>query len=154
MNIIIWDYESVWSNNWPKSKYRSLWPVLQGPVILCCILKRIGSITIIFWDYVIYIHTPGIWSMLKGYIVVVGSVCLFICLSILPSVHLWFHPLTLCLTRFYFEVFWLLIIAATDQKLFIFGMRVPGRVLFHSASMNPWVVPKGGGQRSKSMTPQ
>ena len=33
--------------------------------------------------------------------------------------------------------------AATDQKLFIFGMGVPGRVLFHSTSMNPWVMPQG-----------
>ena len=38
--------------------------------------------------------------------------------------------------------------AATDQKLFIFGMAVPGRVLFHSTSMDPWVMPQGraGGQ--------
>ena len=34
--------------------------------------------------------------------------------------------------------------AATDQKLFIFGMGVSGRVLFHSTSMDPWVVPQGG----------
>ena len=27
--------------------------------------------------------------------------------------------------------------AATDQNLFIFGMGVPGRVLFHSTSMDP-----------------
>ena len=36
------------------------------------------------------------------------------------------------------------ICAATDQKLFIFGMGVPGRVLFHSTSMDPWVMPQGG----------
>ena len=34
--------------------------------------------------------------------------------------------------------------AATDQKLFIFGMVVPGRVLFHSTSMDSWVMPQGG----------
>ena len=34
--------------------------------------------------------------------------------------------------------------AATVQELFIFGMGVPGRVLFHSTSMNPWVMPQGG----------
>ena len=34
--------------------------------------------------------------------------------------------------------------AATDQKLLIFGMVVPGRVLFHSTSMDPWVMPQGG----------
>ena len=33
--------------------------------------------------------------------------------------------------------------AATDQQLFIFGMGEPGRVLFHSTSMNSWVMPKG-----------
>ena len=33
--------------------------------------------------------------------------------------------------------------AATDQKLFIFGMGVPGRVLFHSTSVDPWVMPQG-----------
>ena len=35
--------------------------------------------------------------------------------------------------------------AATYQKLFIFGMGVPGRVLFHSTSMDPWV--QGGARR-------
>ena len=34
--------------------------------------------------------------------------------------------------------------AATDQNLFIFGMGVLGRVLFHSTSMDPWVMSKGG----------
>ena len=33
---------------------------------------------------------------------------------------------------------------ATDQKLFIFGVGVPGRALFHSSSMNHWVMPQGG----------
>ena len=33
--------------------------------------------------------------------------------------------------------------AATGQKLFIFGMGVPGRVLFHSTFMDPWVMPQG-----------
>ena len=33
--------------------------------------------------------------------------------------------------------------AAADQKLFIFGMGVPGWVLFHSTSMDPWVMPQG-----------
>ena len=34
--------------------------------------------------------------------------------------------------------------AATDQKLFIFSMGVPGRVLFRSTSMALWVMPQGG----------
>ena len=34
--------------------------------------------------------------------------------------------------------------AATDQKLFIFSMGVPWRILNHSTSMDPWVMPQGG----------
>ena len=34
--------------------------------------------------------------------------------------------------------------AATYQKLFIFDIGVPGRVLFHSTSMDPWVMPRAG----------
>ena len=34
MNIIIWDYESVWPEVWPQNKYRSLWPIFHGPMIL------------------------------------------------------------------------------------------------------------------------
>ena len=32
--------------------------------------------------------------------------------------------------------------AATYQKLFIFGMGLPGRGLFHSIFMDPWVMPR------------
>ena len=41
MNIILWDYESVWHNIWPQNKCRSLWPIFHGPVILPYILKAI-----------------------------------------------------------------------------------------------------------------
>ena len=34
MNIIFWDYASVWHNIWPQNKCRSLWPLFHGPVIL------------------------------------------------------------------------------------------------------------------------
>ena len=34
MNIILWDYESVWHDIWPRNKCRSLWPIFHGPVIL------------------------------------------------------------------------------------------------------------------------
>ena len=72
-----------------------------------------------------------------------------ICLSVFLSVHPSFLPssdlLTSAVTKFYFEVFLIMYIsAATYQKLFIFGMGVPGRVLFHSTSMDPWVMPRGG----------
>ena len=69
--------------------------------------------------------------MPKGYRVFVGSVGL----SVLPF---------LSITKFYFEVFITYDSTATDQKLFIFGMGVPGRVLFHPTSMNSWVMPQGG----------
>ena len=36
MNIIIWDYESVWPDVWPKNKCKSLYFMV---VILCYILK-------------------------------------------------------------------------------------------------------------------
>ena len=32
--------------------------------------------------------------------------------------------------------------AATDLKLFIFGMGVPGKVLFQPTSMGPWDMPQ------------
>ena len=51
MNIIIWDYESVWPKVWPQNKYRSLWPIFHGPVILCYILKTVWCMNIILWDY-------------------------------------------------------------------------------------------------------
>ena len=44
--------------------------------------------------------------------------------------------------------------AATDQKLFIFGMGVPGRVLSHSISMDPWVMPQGGARGQNLGHPQ
>ena len=44
--------------------------------------------------------------------------------------------------------------AATDKKLFIFGMGVPGRVFFHSTSMDPWVMPQGGARGQNLGHPQ
>ena len=41
MNIIIWDYESVWPYAWPQNKCRSPWPIFHIPVILPHILKTI-----------------------------------------------------------------------------------------------------------------
>ena len=35
MNIIIWDYESIWPDAWPQNKCRVLWPIFHGPVNLC-----------------------------------------------------------------------------------------------------------------------
>ena len=49
MNIIIWDYESVWHDASPQN--RTPWPIFHGPVILCYILKTIWCMNIILWDY-------------------------------------------------------------------------------------------------------
>ena len=87
-------------------------------------------------------YTPGIRSMPKGYIVFVSSVCPFICQSfrpsVNPSVNLFYNQVLLRSFSITYNS------AATDKKLFIFGMGVPARVLFHSTSMNPWVMPQGG----------
>ena len=47
MNIIIWDYESVWPDVGPQNNCRSLWRIFHGPVILPYILKTIWCIYII-----------------------------------------------------------------------------------------------------------
>ena len=51
MNIILWDYESVWPDIWPTNKCRSLWPIYHGPVILPHSLKTIWYKNTILWDY-------------------------------------------------------------------------------------------------------
>ena len=38
VNIILQNYESVWPDIWPQNKYRSLWPIFHGPLILPYIL--------------------------------------------------------------------------------------------------------------------
>ena len=55
MNTILWDYESVWPDVWPKNKCKSLWPIFHGPVILSYILKTIWYMNTILWDY------EGVW---------------------------------------------------------------------------------------------
>ena len=39
MNIIIWDYDSVWPDLGPQNKCRSLWPIFHGQMILSNTLK-------------------------------------------------------------------------------------------------------------------
>ena len=83
----------------------------------------------------------GIRSMPKGYIVFVCSVCLSVhpsvCPDVIPPVNPFYNQVLLQSFLITYNS------AATDQKLLIFGMEVPGRVLFHSTSMNPWVMPQG-----------
>ena len=63
MNIIIWDYGSVWPDVWPQNNCWSLWPIFHGPVIFCYILKTIWYINIILQDYVSL--WPDIWPQSK-----------------------------------------------------------------------------------------
>ena len=48
-NIILQDYWSVWSDIWPQCKYRSLWPVFHGPVILPYIYFMIQWFCLVSW---------------------------------------------------------------------------------------------------------
>ena len=69
-------------------------------------------------------YTPGIRSMPKGYIVFVRSVSLLVCSSVRPGVIPSVNPFyNLVLLRSFLITY---NSAATDQKLFIFGMGVPG----------------------------
>ena len=47
MNIILQNYGSVSPDIWLKNKYRSLWPIFHGPVILPYILKTVWCMYII-----------------------------------------------------------------------------------------------------------
>ena len=51
MNIILWNYESVWHHIWPQSKCRSLWPIFHSSAIFPYILKTIWYMITILWDY-------------------------------------------------------------------------------------------------------
>ena len=57
--LIVWDFESVWPDVWPKNKCRSLWLVFHGPVILPYILKTIWCVNTIIWDY--EFGWPEVW---------------------------------------------------------------------------------------------
>ena len=50
MNIILWDYGSVWPDVWPQNKCKSMWPIFHGPVILFYISKTIWCMSVIFSD--------------------------------------------------------------------------------------------------------
>ena len=50
MNIILWDYGSVWPDVWTQNKFRSIWPVFHGPVILSYISKTVWCMSVIFSD--------------------------------------------------------------------------------------------------------
>ena len=51
LNIILWEYESVWHDIWPQNKCRPLWSIFHGPVILHYILKTIWYMNTILRDH-------------------------------------------------------------------------------------------------------
>ena len=59
MNIILWDYKSVW----PQNTCRSLWPIFHGPVIVPYILKTVWCMNIVLQDYESV--WPDIWPQNK-----------------------------------------------------------------------------------------
>ena len=63
MNIIIWDYGSVWPDIWPQNKQRLLWSIFHGPVILRYSLKTVWYMNIILWDYGSV--WPNVWPQNK-----------------------------------------------------------------------------------------
>ena len=50
MNIMLWDYESVWPDVWPPNKCWSMWSIFHGPMILSYISKTIWCMSVIFSD--------------------------------------------------------------------------------------------------------
>ena len=97
MNIIIWDYESVWPDAWPQNKCRSLWPIFHGPVILCYILKTIWCMNIILGDYGSV--SPDVWPKNK-------------CMSLWPVFH---DPLILPYISK--TVWWMNVIFSDNEKV-------------------------------------
>ena len=63
MSITLWDYVSVWPYSWPQNKYRSLWPIFHGPLILPYPLKTMWCMNIILWDYESV--WPNVWPQNK-----------------------------------------------------------------------------------------
>ena len=50
MNVVLWDNESVWCNNWPYNECRSQWPIFHGLMVLPYILKSIWLLNVIYLD--------------------------------------------------------------------------------------------------------
>ena len=84
-------------------------------------------------------YAEGIYNFCPFRLSVSPSIFLSIRPSMIPSVNT-------CYNQVLHQSFFYYISAATDQKLFICGMGVPGRVLFHSTCMDTWVLPQSGGR--------
>ena len=122
MNIIIWDYESVWSDSWPESKCRSLWPIFHGPMILCYILKTTWCMT----------HSLGLCDLYFIALWFCFISATIWCLSVIFTYNdtvrpkLWpqskyksawsiFHPIEILLNSFYFNQWINIIVGIMDQ---------------------------------------
>ena len=95
-------------------------------------------------------HTPRYAEEVYSFRQFRPSVRLSVFLSVRPSVRPSFRPsihpsVNTCYNQVLLRSFLIVYISATTYyKLFILGMGVPGRVFFHSTSMDPWVMPRGG----------
>ena len=58
-DCLMYEHHDIWLQN----KFRSLWPVFHGPVILPYILKTIWCMNNILWDYELVWHK--IWNQNK-----------------------------------------------------------------------------------------
>ena len=92
---------------------------------------------------------------------------IYLCSHISETIHIWYrgtwegslpfyiygpvgqnlgclNKVVYCYNQVLLQSFLIMYIStATCQKLFIFSMEVPVRVLFHSTSIDPWVLPWG-----------
>ena len=109
-------------------------------------LKEVSIVNVLKFEILYY--TPSIRNMPNGYIVFVGSahpfVCPSFCSPVLPSVRPFvILSINICYNQVLLRSFLITYIsAATDQKLFIFGMGVLGRVPFYTEPLR--VIPRAG----------
>ena len=80
------------------------------------------------------LYAEGVYSFCQFHFSVLPS---FLCLSVILSINPFYNQVLLLTFLISYNS------AATDQKLFIFGIGVPGRILLHSTSMDPWIMPQG-----------
>ena len=118
MNIIIWDYESVWCDVWPKSNCMSLWPIFHGPVILhyilqtiCYILRNYGSVWPDIWPQN---KCRSLWPIFHGPVILPYIFKTIWCKNII----IWLSLVTLtcgswseCKHDLYFTVQWFCLIS-------------------------------------------
>ena len=90
MNIILWDYESVWPVVRPQNKCWSQGPIFHGPVIFPYILKTIWCMKIIIWDYVSVWPNAwpqnkcrSLWSIFHGPVILHYILKIIWCMNIL-----------------------------------------------------------------------